>query len=585
MVMGKGEIQILIKAKDEASKKLGVINKNVADMSKQYRMAGMAMVAVGSAITATVGMSLKAFAKAGDEVQKMALRTGFATETLSELKHACEISGASLQVVDVAAKRMSKTIVDANEGMATYIRAFDRIGLSVSDLMAMKPEDQFMAIALAIAELEDHTIKAATAQDIFGRSGTQLLPLLAQGADGIKKLREEAHRLGIVFDKEAAEKAAELTDAFHRMGEAVSGLKFQLGEVLAPTITDLADKITGFTMVIREWGEENKALYETLAPLVTIVGLLAIPTGIMLTMLPSLAAGFAMVKAKVVGLVGALGAYNIALAVGVGMIIKGAQEIQRYDKGAVEHAKLVERQTKLEQYHITVMQEHDKAMRGEANNYERMLDLYNKTLLAHYESIDAMYAEMRVVSNLADSFREYLKTVEEAAKKTGEMAEAQEVMVEVTEKLTIAQKNLGEEYAKWYGKGGLLGAYPGGVPGRALVGKYGEAWALAAGTPGRAQAMLNYAIAAIARGVTGYTQEQMAALARATYEESKSYQYGGVVRETGLAMVHRGEYVLPTRGGGRAPINIINQIYLDGEQISESVIERITEQVRLRGGL
>ena len=49
---------------------------------------------------AIIGFGIKAvnsFADAGDAIQKMALRTGFSTEALSELKFAAEQSGASLE--------------------------------------------------------------------------------------------------------------------------------------------------------------------------------------------------------------------------------------------------------------------------------------------------------------------------------------------------------------------------------------------------------------------------------------------------------------------------------------------------------
>lgn len=57
-----------------------------------------------------------------------------------------------------------------------------------------------------------------------------------------------------------------------------------------------------------------------------------------------------------------------------------------------------------------------------------------------------------------------------------------------------------------------------------------------------------------------------------------SYQHGGEVPTTGLAMVHRGETIIPSGG-------ITIPIYLDGELIQQAVIRRLTDQVRLEGGL
>lgn len=205
-------------------------------INKHKKAIGLAMVGMGVAAVAAVAASIKAFADMGDEVQKMALRTGFSTEALSELRHVADISGTSLTSLEKGVKKMSKTIVDADEGMATYIRSFDRIGLSAEELMKLSPEEQFEKITLAIAELESPTLRAATATDIFGRAGTQLLPMLDAGSEGIAELRQEAHDLGIVFDQEAANRAAELKDSLTRLKGAITGVKFTLAQEMLPSV-------------------------------------------------------------------------------------------------------------------------------------------------------------------------------------------------------------------------------------------------------------------------------------------------------------------------------------------------------------
>ncbi len=202
-------------------------------------MAGMAVAAIGGAVA-----SIKAFADMGDEVQKMALRTGFSTEALSELRHAAEISGASLSTLEKGVKRMSGTILDAQDGMETYIRAFEHLGIQVQELDELNPEEQFLRIAEAIAEVEDPTKRAALAQDIFGRAGTELLPLFAAGKEGLKDLRQEAHKLGIVFDKEAAESAADFKDSLTELDGAMNGLKFTLAKELMPAIDEAIPLMT-----------------------------------------------------------------------------------------------------------------------------------------------------------------------------------------------------------------------------------------------------------------------------------------------------------------------------------------------------
>jgi uncharacterized coiled-coil DUF342 family protein len=289
--MAQSKLEIFIAARDEATKALAGINGKIQAMSSQLRRAGIMMTAAGGAMAAALGVSIKKFAEAGDEVQKMAMRTGFSTEALSELRYAAELSGASLDDIERATKRMSKAIVDATEGMSTYVRAFDRIGISAEDLIGLSPEKQFEKIAMAIADLEDHTLKAATAQDIFGRAGTSLLPLLEQGSEGIAKLRQEARDLGIVFDQEAANKAAEFNDALTRLDGSITGLKMAVAEQLIPVLLPLLETVKGLISSFTEWAKQHPELSRALTTLGAGASAALVGLGGLGLMLPTLARG------------------------------------------------------------------------------------------------------------------------------------------------------------------------------------------------------------------------------------------------------------------------------------------------------
>jgi len=280
----------------DALLKLGVDTKDLdkgmqslgSRIKQHHKAIGLAFTAAGSAILAAGALSIKTFAQMGDEVQKMALRTGFSTEALSELRHAAEISGASLSTLEKGVKRMSGTILDAQDGLETYIRAFQHIGIQIKELDGLNPEEQFLRIAEAIAEVEDPTKRAAIAQDIFGRAGTELLPLFAAGKEGLADLRKEAHELGIVFDQEAANKAAEFNDAMTRMNESVSGVKMAIAEQLIPILLPLIDKIKETVSGISAWIKEHPKLTESIVKFTAVLAGLMVVGGPMLIFAPTL---------------------------------------------------------------------------------------------------------------------------------------------------------------------------------------------------------------------------------------------------------------------------------------------------------
>jgi len=268
--------------------KTGEFDKAMGNMSAKMKKVGAGMTAMGAAITGTLMATTKKWAEAGDEVQKLALKTGFSTESLSELRHAAELSGAELTTVEKGVKRMAKAISDANDGMATYVRAFDKIGLSAQELIGLSPEKQFEKITMAIAELEDPTIRAAVAQDLLGRAGTDLLPMLTQGADGMAAMRQEAHDLGIVFDQEAADAAAELNDNMLRMKRAFAGVGAAVAETLAPILTDLVGKLTAVIKKVVDWTKAHPGLTKMITIATGALGALMAVLGPLLMILPGL---------------------------------------------------------------------------------------------------------------------------------------------------------------------------------------------------------------------------------------------------------------------------------------------------------
>ena len=78
-------------------------------------------------------------------------------------------------------------------------------------------------MAEALAKVESASTRAALAQDIFGRAGTTLLPLVAEGAEGLEALRQKARDLGNTFTTEGAASAAAFKDAINELKQRALG--------------------------------------------------------------------------------------------------------------------------------------------------------------------------------------------------------------------------------------------------------------------------------------------------------------------------------------------------------------------------
>jgi len=222
---------------------------------------GRSVMVAGAAVLAPITASARIFASMGDNVAKMARRTGLSVEALSELQYAAELSGVSVSDLEVSLRRMQRSIYDAGRGLSTATDALGKLNLSFEELDGLAPEEQFKLIADRLAQVSDPTTRAALAMTLFGRSGSMMLPLIEKGAAGINELQEAARRLGLTISTEDAQAAEKFTDEMTKMWKVVRVAVFQVGASLAPTMIDLVGKIQDAAGATARWIRENRELF------------------------------------------------------------------------------------------------------------------------------------------------------------------------------------------------------------------------------------------------------------------------------------------------------------------------------------
>lgn len=168
----------------------------------------------------------------GGALTDMAAKTGVSTTALQKWEYAAKQGGNTLDQVVTASLQLSKRIEEGDKAVGEAITG---LGLSLSSLQAMRPEDQFNAVADALAQTSNQGERASAAMALFGRAGADLLPTLTSD---MKALGDEAERLGVIVDEQTLQSMDELGDAWQKMQDAGRGL---LAEVLAPMVPAMND--------------------------------------------------------------------------------------------------------------------------------------------------------------------------------------------------------------------------------------------------------------------------------------------------------------------------------------------------------
>lgn len=314
----------------EFRRALSTINKSIGNLGKRMTMAGAGLTAAGTAITGALAGAASTFAAAGDQIQKMAIRTGISTEALSAMSFIAEQSGTDLATFEKGIRRMQATLLDASQGTKTATDALAGIGLTLGDLEGLNPEEQFTRIAGALAEVQDASMRAAMAQEIFGRAGTQLLPMIESGAGGMAALRAEAERLGLIFDQETADKAAVLTDAMNSLKRGMGAIVVQIGGAVAPIFSELALTLSNMAGGIARFVKENGELVRSVLKggvAITAIGGVLIGLG---TTLQLISFSFAGLTGTVTGILSPFAKLGSALITAVGQFVLLSAQVLAY---------------------------------------------------------------------------------------------------------------------------------------------------------------------------------------------------------------------------------------------------------------
>lgn len=264
--VGKFETDMTRTSKQQAAR--------MKKMEQEAAKAGKAVAGAFTAATAAMTAMVYASTKTADEMQKMSQRTGLSTEELSKYKHVTDLADVSIEQFGKGIGKMQRSLVDASNGLVTQQRAFDRLGLSVDELLKLSPEQQFEEIAEAISGLESATLRSASAQEIFGRSGTELLSVMQGGKKAILATKEEAESFNLVISQEFADASALFNDNMGRIGKLAKGTSNAFTQGLLPALLDVQEGFLGMERdfdVFRTAGEKVGVVVKTLATAFVIV--------------------------------------------------------------------------------------------------------------------------------------------------------------------------------------------------------------------------------------------------------------------------------------------------------------------------
>jgi len=203
-----------------------------------------------------IGLGVQALVQFGAQIVnnvgglgELAEQLGVSTDALQAYRFAASQAGVSSEQLEGAFIRLSDAIGTASRGEAEAIRSFQRLGVGILDVGGnlRSTEAILNDVADGLLKIEDPARRAAAANDLFGRTGARLLPLLSGGADGLARFRREAEAAGVIIDAGTISRADELADAW-------AAMRMEVEAIAASPIITVLHGIATALRAIRESG-------------------------------------------------------------------------------------------------------------------------------------------------------------------------------------------------------------------------------------------------------------------------------------------------------------------------------------------
>ena len=309
----------------------------------------------GAAIGATIGVVSALTGKTmayGDRVDKMSQKIGLSRQGFQQWDYILSQSGVDIDKMQVGMKTLSQQMVASTKRGSEAEAMFKKLGVRVKDTRGnfISQEDAFEKVIVAFQKMPDGIEKANLAQKLFGKTGSDLRPLLNGVRGNIEELKVKYEELVLGMSDDAVDGAVKLTDTMDTLKRSFGAIGLSVGVGLVPIVQQLADQLlnnlpqiqSALIPVISAFGntigfvcEHLDVIVPAVTSLVGVFGALTIipkiagfvaafcnPVGLAVVAIGSLISAIGVARAKGIGFWQALKEIFKTISGGVGSVLK-----------------------------------------------------------------------------------------------------------------------------------------------------------------------------------------------------------------------------------------------------------------------
>jgi hypothetical protein len=208
------------------------------------RVARTFALAIGGAVGGLQALS-RSVSNSAAAIRDLSRSIGISSKFIQEFRFAAQQSSVDIGSADRALEQFSRRLGEAARGTGEARRTLLEMGINVRDTNGrLRDADAVLKdVADSFRNTRNATVVADRANQLFGRSGIELIGVLRGGSRELDRFAGEARRLGAVLSEQDVEQLGRLSDSYTNVGAAVRGIvnEFVLG--LSPALLELNENM------------------------------------------------------------------------------------------------------------------------------------------------------------------------------------------------------------------------------------------------------------------------------------------------------------------------------------------------------
>ena len=181
--------------------------------------------------------------EAGARVGDLSERLGLSAHELQAFQFAASLAGVDAEGAAHSLSLFNRTIGEAAGGGGEAAQTFAKLGISVRDSQGHVRDTTAVLgdVAEAFVGMGSQQERAAEAMKLFGRDGAAMLPVLADGREGIAGLRAEFEELGGGMSDAFVKQAKKVDDEEQKLALGFRSIKTAIVAEMLPGLLRVVD--------------------------------------------------------------------------------------------------------------------------------------------------------------------------------------------------------------------------------------------------------------------------------------------------------------------------------------------------------